>query len=546
VEAGRQRHAPAAQACTRRRTDELDRKDGALAHDGDVGVRRGQQRVGRHVLGLRHPPRARAVQHAPLERHSRQQAVEGALPVRGDDDDAVAAVICVADLALSRRRRRLSFGHRTSGARLTHHALPRQPEVRLGHAAAQRALDRSLQRRVGSARRLHQAAGRETRRHAAREERAGVKPRAKRRSVERMRRAQQQARAPPRRVRRCLNKSHLLHCAARLQPRWRPRTATRRARACEPAARAPSADACAGGAERPQQLCSIAHVPTPAAARGRSRLGSARRIARPLLFLFEVCWSPPPKGGPASSVDAVRYNERTFWLGLLNHARRPAAVIPCTARVSRRLRSWRAVQTRVRQRPRSSALRLLADERRGVCRGACAARRPAQGARGSLYTRASARSLHASQIFIAAGEPSGDVLAARVMAALRAAAPCAVDFCGVGGCVRLPSRSFGCASLTAAQQAAHATGALAAGVPRGRLGGHGCAHRVTPRCNTDTAPTALVRAGVFELLPHLPRLALRLHTASEAVRAWKPHCVLTVDYKVRPVASCAVPALPLD
>ena len=69
---------------------------------------------------------------------------------------------------------------------------------------------------------------------------------------------------------------------------------------------------------------------------------------------------------------------------------------------------------------------------------------------------------------------------------------------------------------------------------------------MTPRCTTDTAPTALVRAGVFELLPHLPRLALRLHTAFDAVRAWKPHCVLTVDYKVRPKASCAVPALPLD
>ena len=55
--------------------------------------------------------------------------------------------------------------------------------------------------------------------------------------------------------------------------------------------------------------------------------------------------------------------------------------------------------------------------------------------------------------------------------------------------------------------------------------------------------TARFCAGVFELLPHLPRLALRLRTAAEAVRASKPHCVLTVDYKVRPAAPCAVPAL---
>ena len=56
--------------------------------------------------------------------------------------------------------------------------------------------------------------------------------------------------------------------------------------------------------------------------------------------------------------------------------------------------------------------------------------------------------------------------------------------------------------------------------------------------------TARFGAGVFELLPHLPRLASRLHTAAEAARAWKPHCVLTVDYKARPATSCAVsPAL---
>jgi hypothetical protein len=93
---------PRAMPCSpaKPRTHELDGEDGALAHDGDVGVRHRQQRVRRHVRSLRHPPRARAVQHAPLEGHSRQQAVERALPVRGHDRDAVAAVVRVAHLAL--------------------------------------------------------------------------------------------------------------------------------------------------------------------------------------------------------------------------------------------------------------------------------------------------------------------------------------------------------------------------------------------------------------------------------------------------------------
>ena len=70
---------------------------------------------------------------------------------------------------------------------------------------------------------------------------------------------------------------------------------------------------------------------------------------------------------------------------------------------------------------------------------------------------------------------------------------------------------------------------------------------MTLRCTCSKSKlTAFFYAGVFELLPHVPRLALRLRTAAEAARAWKPHCVLTVDYKVRPKASCAVPALPLD
>ena len=177
--------------------------------------------------------------------------------------------------------------------------------------------------------------------------------------------------------------------------------------------------------------------------RGGSRVWSARQAGpTPCAPLEGFSVRRRAKGRPLRP--PPRYTVRRETFGLLNHARGPGVVIPRTARVSRRLRSWRAAPTRVRQRPRSTASPRPEDERRSFCRGACAARRPAQGAPASSRTRASARSLHASQIFIAAGEPSGDVLAARVMAALRAAAPCAVDFCGVGGCARLPSCSRGC------------------------------------------------------------------------------------------------------
>ena len=37
--------------------------------------------------------------------------------------------------------------------------------------------------------------------------------------------------------------------------------------------------------------------------------------------------------------------------------------------------------------------------------------------------------------------------------------------------------------------------------------------------------------GLFELLPHLPRLAARLRQAAEAVTAYQPHVCVTVDYK---------------
>ena len=53
-------------------------------------------------------------------------------------------------------------------------------------------------------------------------------------------------------------------------------------------------------------------------------------------------------------------------------------------------------------------------------------------------------------------------------------------------------------------------------------------------------------AGIAELLPHLPRLAARLRTATAAVHAWQPHALLTVDYKARAVqCPCAAAAAEL-
>jgi len=274
-------------------------------------MRRRKQRVGRDGARLRHPPGAGAVQHAPLERHRRQQAVERALPVRGDDDDAVAAVVRVAHLALrAATGRRLSFAPQTpSGAPAAHHALPRQTQVCLRHAAAQRALDRSLQRRVGAARRLHQAAGRETKaaRGGAAATRASAATRVSpiRACAARASRAQ----ARPRRVRRPPNKSHLLHCAARTQPRWRTRNAASRARAGEPAARAPSAEACGADAER--AAAAGASAPQHSMARPST---AAVRHARPLLLLRRsvgVCRGVPP-AHPSRPAQQERESQSVF------------------------------------------------------------------------------------------------------------------------------------------------------------------------------------------------------------------------------------------
>jgi lipid-A-disaccharide synthase len=93
-----------------------------------------------------------------------------------------------------------------------------------------------------------------------------------------------------------------------------------------------------------------------------------------------------------------------------------------------------------------------------------------------------------SRIFILAGEPSGDMLGARLMQALRAQGGDRLEFCGIGG-PRMTGQ--GLASLFPMQE--------------------------------------LSVIGFTEILPHLPRLGRRLWQTVAEVRRRRPDLVLTID-----------------
>ena len=91
------------------------------------------------------------------------------------------------------------------------------------------------------------------------------------------------------------------------------------------------------------------------------------------------------------------------------------------------------------------------------------------------------------KIFLIAGEPSGDLLGARLMAALTARSP-DVTFCGVGG------------------------------------------PEMTRQGLTPLFPMSdLTVMGITEVLPHLPVLIRRITQTAQAIRREKPDLVLTVD-----------------
>jgi lipid-A-disaccharide synthase len=91
-------------------------------------------------------------------------------------------------------------------------------------------------------------------------------------------------------------------------------------------------------------------------------------------------------------------------------------------------------------------------------------------------------------IFLVAGEPSGDLLGARLMAALRAETGGAVRFAGIGG-----------------------------------------EHMVAQGLHSLVPITDLAVMGVFEILPHALRILRHIRTAAAAARAARPDAIVTID-----------------
>jgi hypothetical protein len=129
-----------------------------------------------------------------------------------------------------------------------------------------------------------------------------------------------------------------------------------------------------------------------------------------------------------------------------------------------------------------------------VCRGDCWRRFPYSIASVMRLQPCADRASRALHVFIVAGEPSGDALGAGVMTAMRSqlSAPQqhAVRFSGIGGPLM---REAGLESVF------------------------------------DMAELAVM--GLAELIPHLPRLYMRLHEAQRAVIDTKPDILLTIDSK---------------
>jgi hypothetical protein len=77
-----------------------DENSRALFHDGDVGVRGGQQRIAHNVRGVFHPPGCGLVEDLALEGDGGEEPIERRLPISRDDHDAITEIVRVAHLAL--------------------------------------------------------------------------------------------------------------------------------------------------------------------------------------------------------------------------------------------------------------------------------------------------------------------------------------------------------------------------------------------------------------------------------------------------------------
>ena len=139
----------------------------------------------------------------------------------------------------------------------------------------------------------------------------------------------------------------------------------------------------------------------------------------------------------------------------------------------------------------------------------------ARGRRGSAPVRLALRRLH---VFVVAGEPSGDALGAAVMASLRARVRHAHERgapCGAGRGGVLPPGAF-------------PPGACGGSVRFSGVGGP-LMRRAGLEVLFDMSDLAVM--GLWELLPHIPRLLVRLRQARRAILDAQPDIVLTIDSK---------------
>ena len=120
------------------------------------------------------------------------------------------------------------------------------------------------------------------------------------------------------------------------------------------------------------------------------------------------------------------------------------------------------------------------------------------------------------RVFVLAGEPSGDALGAAVMHALRASAGVGAGSGGGHGAAGGPGVRPRHGDLDAQAVEFHGVGG-----PLMRKAGL--------QAVFDAEDLAVM--GLWELIPHLPRLYARLQDAKRAVREIKPDILLTIDSK---------------
>ena len=88
----------------------FDRNHGAFARDRDVRVGNRQNVIRHDVLGPLEPPRAHLIENLPFPGNVRDDAVEGRVPVGGDQDEIAVAFIHVAHFPGGFRAEKVEVG----------------------------------------------------------------------------------------------------------------------------------------------------------------------------------------------------------------------------------------------------------------------------------------------------------------------------------------------------------------------------------------------------------------------------------------------------